>query len=94
MNKVTSWISALGQSIQFCAFFAHFGIAALVAEHVWCSHSLWILILIVVAAGIKEFYFDATYETAPKQTFTDNLEDFLGWTCGGFFGFGFAVGWW
>jgi uncharacterized membrane protein YedE/YeeE len=40
----------------------------------------------VVAAALKEYWYDATYEL-PKQTFKDNTEDFLGYCAG------MAVGW-
>lgn len=94
MSTITKWIAALGQNVQFVAGVAHFGVAALVAEHVYTRDPLYTLIAITVAAAVKEFYFDATYETDPVQTWQDNLEDFLGWVSGGFFGFGFVVGWW
>ena len=75
-----TWIAKLGQSIQFVAFFAHAGVAALVVEH-----STWpqtTAIGILVLAGIKEFWFDAKYETSPRQTFYDNLGDFAGYLAG------------
>lgn len=94
MSTVTSWIAKLGQSIQFVAFWAHFGIAALVAEHIYTRDPLYTLIIIVIAAAIKEYGFDAHYETDPPQTWRDNTEDFLGWSLGALYGFSFAIGWW
>lgn len=96
MNKLITWISALGQNVQWIAFWAHFGVAALIVEHV--NHRehdpLYVLTVVMILAAVKEFYYDAKYEKNPSQTFIDNLEDWLGWCLGGLFGFGFAVGWW
>jgi hypothetical protein len=35
----------------------------------------------MLAAGLKEFWFDATYEQ-PHQSFEDNATDFLGYMAG------------
>jgi hypothetical protein len=97
MGKIVAWVAALGQDINFVAFWAHFGVAALVAEHVHgaSDHSkIDTLIVIAVVSAFKEFLFDARYETDPPQDFTDNLFDWIGWVTGAVFGFGFAVGWW
>ena len=93
-TKITAVISSLGQSIQFCAWFAHFGVASIIAEHVYTRDPLWTLMVIVALGAAKEFLYDALYEANPPQTFWDNLEDFSGWCAGGLVGFGFAVGWW
>ena len=77
---MTNPIANIGQNIQFVAFWAHFGVAALVVEHSpwpWATCAL-----IVVVAGLKEFWFDATYEKNPPQTFLDNFEDWIGWGVG------------
>jgi hypothetical protein len=78
-------VSRLGQNIQFVAFWAHFGVAALAVEH--SPFSPWYAFAaIVVAASAKEFWFDATYERDPPQVFIDNLEDWIGWVAGAFVG--------
>jgi len=94
MGTITKWISALGQSIQFVAWWAHFGVAALICGHVGKSDPLWTLIVVVVAAALKEFVYDAHFETDPVQTAADNWQDFSGWVAGAVLGLGFAVGWW
>jgi len=81
MNKLAPWI-------------ARFGIAAIIAEHVGTGRPLWTLTGIIVVAAAKEFWFDEVCDYGPPQTFTDNLEDWIGWSLGGLFGFGFVVGWW
>lgn len=77
-----NWLAQLGENRQFVAFFAHFGVAALICEHTpW-----WMMTVIVGGAAVKEFYFDAHYETDPPQTFWDNAEDWAGWTLGAYIG--------
>jgi hypothetical protein len=54
-------------------------------------HAVWIALPIVAAAAaIKEFWYDATYEL-PKQTFKDNLIDFLFYELGSLVGLGIAA---
>jgi hypothetical protein len=78
-------IAALGQNIQFVAFWAHLGVAALIVENL--PHPLIALLTITFVACGKEFYFDAKYETNPPQTFLDNLEDLAGWFVGAVVGY-------
>jgi hypothetical protein len=73
-----------GDNIQVTAFFAHGGVAGLIAEHL--PHQFIVAGAIIVAGGIKEFYFDAKYEKDPPQTFIDNLEDWSGWSVGAIVG--------
>jgi len=89
LSTLSSWVSKLGQSMQFVAFWAHFGVAALVVEHT-PHHSLMVGIVAALAA-VKEFWYDAKYETNPPQTFLDNLEDWLGWTLGAILGLLFVM---
>jgi len=43
--------------------------------------SLAVVLPALALAAIKEFWFDATYET-PKQTFANNATDFGGYSLG------------
>jgi hypothetical protein len=84
VSAFSNFIARMGQNIQFVAFFAHAGVAALVVEH---SPHRWIVAgAVMVAGGIKEYWFDARDETDPPQTFWDNTEDFVGWTTGAILG--------
>lgn len=80
MNKLYQLIAKLGQNANFVAFMAHSGIAATVL--LATKGNLWVAIGALIVAGIKEFYFDMKYETTPPQTFTDSLEDFVGYFVG------------
>jgi hypothetical protein len=46
------------------------------------AHKWWLACGIIVFGALKEFLYDAKYETDPPQTFTDNLEDFAGYVTG------------
>ena len=94
LRSLAKWVADTGQSIQFVAFWAHFGMAALVVEHLSRTLPGLTLTAVVVLGGLKEFIFDADEETMPPQTFMDNFQDWLGWTAGAFTGYGFVVGWW
>jgi hypothetical protein len=93
-STITKWISALGQNEQFLGFVCHFGVAALLCEHTFHYDPIIPVLLFAIGGGLKEFYWDAKYETDPPQSFTDNLSDWIGWVSGALFGMGFAVGWW
>lgn len=80
LSTLSSWVSKLGENIQFVAFWAHFGVAALIVEHT--PHHNLMVGVVALLAGIKEFWYDAKYELNPPQTFLDNLTDWLGWTLG------------
>jgi hypothetical protein len=80
-----NWIAKLGQNIQFVAFWAHLGVAALLVEHLpWHR---WVAIGITVLGAFKEYYYDARNEQDPPQTFWDNTEDFAGWFLGAVIGY-------
>ena len=87
---LSSSIAKLGQNIQFVAFWAHAGAACFLVEHLSFGYPLIACAAIFVAAGIKEFYFDAKYEKDPPQTFLDNFEDWIGWAVGAVAGAFFA----
>ena len=78
MSKITDLISNIGTNPTFIAFNAHcwFAFAALVT---W-GDPVGFPVLLAVAA-VKEFWFDANYET-PKQNFLDNFTDFTGYLVG------------
>ncbi|HKM83867.1 MAG TPA: hypothetical protein VJY15_23290, partial [Candidatus Acidoferrum sp.] len=88
MSRITTWIAGLGKNIQFVAFFAHLGVAALVVELI--PFHLYAKLAVLVAGAVKEFYFDAKYETDPPQSFADNLEDWFGWAIGAALGYAIA----
>lgn len=81
-------VASVGQNIQFVAFWAHLGVAALLVEHLPDNGLDWAL-LICLAAGLKEYWFDAKYEHDPPQTFMDNTQDFIGWATGAIIGYVF-----
>ena len=78
MSKITDLISSIGTNPTFIAFNAHcwFAFAALV---IWNNPVGFPVLL--AGAAVKEFWFDANYET-PKQTFLDNFTDFTGYLVG------------
>jgi ABC-type uncharacterized transport system permease subunit len=73
-------IATIGVNPYFIAFNAHcwFAFAIMTFAH---NLSWWAFGVCVLLAGVKEFWFDAHYET-PKQTFMDNFTDFLGYLTG------------
>lgn len=79
-----NWLATIGQNIQFVAFWAHLGVAAIVtiAAYHFTADGTYVAAAIVSGAAIKEYYFDAKYEKDPPQTFVDNTEDFIGWALG------------
>lgn len=89
LSTLSSWVSKIGQSIQFVAFWAHFGVAALIVEHT--PHHFLVASIVSALAAVKEFWYDANYETNPPQTFLDNFEDWLGWTLGAIVGLLFVT---
>lgn len=81
--SISSFVARVGSNPQFVAFNAHWGCTTifLAALHKWAHPPMLPLILgVVLAAGVKEFWFDAREEA--DQTFLDNLEDFLGYMVG------------
>jgi len=66
-------------NVDVVAQFAHAGIAYGALLTLDRFHPTWFwygVLAIAVWATLKEFWFDATYET-PKQSFMNNLTDFL-----------------
>lgn len=83
--SLAAFVARIGTNMQFVAFNAHWGVTyALLSmlAHAIPTASIWPGALVVlIAAAVKEFWFDATYES-PKQSFADNLEDFAGYAAG------------
>ena len=82
--NIKSLIAKIGTNPYFIAFNAHcwFAFAFMAFTFQLDSVFRWIIFgLGIIIAGIKEFWFDANYET-PKQTFVDNGTDFLGYLSG------------
>ena len=80
-----NWLAKLGQNIQFVAFVAHAAVAY-AAILTFDDYAWQIATGFVLFAAVKEFWFDARYETDPPQTFDDNLQDFLGYVIGSVLG--------
>lgn len=81
LRRLSALVASLGTDIQFVAFWAHFGVAYIVVSYL---PSWWTAGAIALVAGVKEFVFDARQEK-PKQTFLDNLEDWIGYVLGALF---------
>jgi len=77
--SLSTVIAKIGTNAEFIAFNAHAGIAGFVV--LACHGNYWVAGIGAVAAMVKEFWFDATFEQ-PKQTFLDNLTDTLGYFTG------------
>jgi hypothetical protein len=71
-----TWLSKL-VTPGFIAFQAHCWFAYAVVFTFWHP---WVIVAVVVAAAVKEFYVDKHFETG--QTFDDNLQDFWGYCTG------------
>jgi hypothetical protein len=78
-------ISKLGQNIQFVAFCAHLFAAAFIVER-FHSHKYIAMAVVIIAAALKEYLYDAREEKDPPQTLLDNTEDFIGWALGAMIG--------
>ncbi len=76
-------IARIGVNPYWIAFNAHFWFAAFLTRQT--DGDAYVLCAILVAAGFKEFWFDATQEV-PKQTDFDNWTDFAGYALGAAFG--------
>lgn len=77
-------IAKVGEDPNFIAFNAHcwFAYALVFTLAAYGVPTLPVCVVVIVVAGIKEFWFDATQEKDPPQTFADNLEDFAGYVGG------------
>ena len=76
--SLSSFIAKTGTNPDFIAFNAHMWFAYAV---VFTAHVPFAAAVMLAGAAVKEFWFDATYES-PKQTFKDNALDFLGYATG------------
>lgn len=88
MKKLSAWVAALGQNMQFVAFWAHFGVGALVVIVSGPRAALYVMLAVIGLGAVKEFVFDMLYEQKPPQTWADSFEDFFGWFLGA------MLGWW
>lgn len=81
--SISTAIASVGESPNFIAFNAHcwfaFFVVVVVAEFV---PLIFVLIACLIAAAIKEYWFDLKYETNPVQTVKDSTMDFLGYLSG------------
>ena len=73
---ISSLIAKVGSNPYWIAANAH---AWFACSMVLMGVPWWVIVL---AAGGKEFIFDARYELDPPQTFMDNLTDFAGYCVG------------
>lgn len=80
MSWLTDKVAQIGTAPLFIAFNAHFWAAGFVV--LASPPHAAVFAGTLLAAALKEFYFDAKYETTPKQTTFDNVTDFLGYAAG------------
>jgi hypothetical protein len=89
-TKISAWLTAHSNfmnEVQFLANMGHFAWAfGIVLTTAYLSNSNYRALDIVSVAGIalaaaKEFLYDANFEL-PKQTFKDNMTDFVGYVLG------------
>lgn len=79
MNAISAFIAKVGVNPIWIAANAHFWFAFSIL--MVCHGSLWAIGAVVIAAAVKEFWFDANNEV-PKQTAFDNWTDFAGYVGG------------
>jgi hypothetical protein len=82
--SLKTFVAGLGDNAEFVATNAHWGFAFFlmtVAYH-FGAETWEISLPLVLLFGLKEFWFDKHFETAPPQDFLDNLEDFGGYLFG------------
>jgi len=81
MNLTNSWMN----DPNFLAGMAHSGWAALITTWVFFTFGMPFyiaaVVLVVILAGIKEFWYDAKYEL-PAQTGLENFSDFCEYLLG------------
>ena len=81
--SLSTIVAKLGENNDFVAFNAHWGFAYFVVSNAAHHLPLWpVALTALVAAALKEFAFDAHYETNPPQTMRDNVQDFAGYAAG------------
>lgn len=94
--SLSDWIAKIGTNNYWVAANAHFWFAWALVTTFNVSFGVRITLVVVIAllAAWKEFYFDARFETAPKQTSFDNWTDWAGYTGGALLGLAFkhAIG--
>lgn len=78
--SLSGFIANTGENPAFIAFNAHCWFAFAVIS----LFGVWAIPVAFVAAAVKEFWFDVKYED--KQTMTDGLLDFAGYSTGILFG--------
>jgi hypothetical protein len=83
-ETLRDWMAKIGQNEEFIAFQAHCWFAYAVTLTVWLLgyRFFFVSVVVVLAAAVKEFWFDARYEKLPPQTAEDNLVDFVGYLSG------------
>lgn len=81
MSKVSTFIADLGENANFVASVAHAGAAFILVEHLPGRPLVWALAMTGYAL-VKEYWFDATYEHNPPQTFWNNTLDFATYMVG------------
>jgi hypothetical protein len=74
--SLSTFIAKTGQDPNFIAWQAHMWFAFAVIS----VGGVWAIPVAFIAAALKEFWFDVTYED--KQTMTDGLLDFAGYASG------------
>lgn len=80
--SLSTFVARVGVNPMFIAAMAHAGVANFVVTVAIHHVSPWIVApLVLGVAAWKEFWFDARNEV-PKQTFEDNLTDWLGYAAG------------
>lgn len=88
MNRITQFVADLGTNAEWIAANAHCWFAAFLV--LLCRGNYFVAIGCLIAAAIKEFWFDARYEV-PKQTALDNWSDFLEYAIGIVIGYGASL---
>lgn len=79
----TAWVAQTGENRSFVAFMAHGFFAAFVVSQLCRFLPIpGVIVVAVIAAGAKEFWFDLHYETLPPQTILDSARDFAGYAAG------------
>lgn len=83
MSTLSAFVAKVGVNPYWIAFNAHFWFAAFLV--LAAGGARWAFYGVIIAAALKEFWFDAKYEV-PKQTSFDNWSDFAGYALGAMLG--------
>jgi len=84
-KEIIDLVANLEESENFIAFNAHCWFAFSLLYFLYTLHHWTIVItvpLALIISALKEFMFDAQYETNPPQTTKDNIMDFVGYVSG------------